>query len=653
MSRMFAPALQVCIAGLLLHGANAHGLAYRGVAEAGQYQSVLQLSPVHEDSALQARIGSQAPALFKRLPAPDALNEAQGELRWRLSFAGESGALSAAFEIGDGDKRADDKTALDGHLLPTGDPLNVVRLRAPGLDTSLRLTALRLSAGGRERVIDLSTIDQDGGLTLVDEALGQGFELSGTFLHRSDTVLRKSRPWIIEAGHATVVHIVESGPAGEVAAPDASVLCARDCRSKAAFAASSSNLTLMALRPETPALDFLGWGNDCQGIRTATTLSLRPDRSSYYCSALFAEPGSTRFPPSFKQLISKGGNPPTVVENLTPFTIPDVGAASNYPSTLGVSALGGLVNSVNVGIVGLSHTFPDDLDILLEGPTDDETSTVLMSDVCGDTNIVAVELTFTDAGKGNTLPDSDPCVTGTYHPTNFGAGDVFPPSALLPPEPYSTTLAAAFNGINPIGAWSLFVADDLPMDSGDVQGGWSIALQLGPYDILIPGSGSSGVANPYPAIQNIQGLHGEILDVDLRLFGMTHNRPEDLELLLVSPSGTKVMVMAHACGGDDITSFQWTFDDEAAQPMTDDTPSGCLPFEVRPSAFGTIQSLPDPAPPMPYDFELLKFDGEDPNGAWSLYVHDDGLFVGGGFLTTGWSLAITTTGIFADGFEDL
>ena len=563
-----------------------------------------------------------------------------------MSFAGDSGALSAALETGD-----DDKMTLDGHLLPAGDPPNVLRLRVPGLDASLQLTTLRLNAGGRERAIDLSTLDDDGGLTLVDVALGQGFELSGTFVRRRDAALGKSQPWAIDLGHAAVVHIVESGPAGEVVAPGASVLCAGDCRRKAAFAAPIGNLTLTALLPETPALDFLGWGNDCSGIRASTTLSLRPDRSSYYCSALFAEPGSTRFPPSYKQLVSKGGNPPTFVENPAAFTIPENGPASSYPSLISVFAVGGLVNDVNVRIFDLSHSFLDDLDILVEGPTDDETATVLMSDVCGDTEVVAADFTFND-GAANSLPNTGPCLPGTYRPTNIAVGDVFPPSVLLPPEPYSATLADAFNGINPIGLWSLFVADDLVGDAGEVQGGWSVALYLGPYDILIPGSGPVGAANPYPATQNIQGLGDEISDVDLTVFGMTHSRPEDLELLLVSPSGTKVMVMSHACGGDDIVNYEWTFDDEAAQPMTDNTPDGCEPFVVQPSAFGVIESLPDPAPASPYGLELTEFDGEDPNGVWSLYVHDDGDFVGGGFLTAGWTLTITTPMVFANGFEE-
>jgi hypothetical protein len=62
-------------------------------------------------------------------------------------------------------------------------------------------------------------------------------------------------------------------------------------------------------------------------------------------------------------------------------------------------------------------------------------------------------------------------VSGTFRPTNIGTTDVFPAPA--PAGPFGATLSV-FNGVNPNGTWSLFVADDVGADAGSISGGWSL-----------------------------------------------------------------------------------------------------------------------------------------------------------------------------------
>ena len=70
-----------------------------------------------------------------------------------------------------------------------------------------------------------------------------------------------------------------------------------------------------------------------------------------------------------------------LAENSDLVTIMDRAAGVPYPSVLSVSNVPGSIISVTVTLMDLSHSFPDDLDILLTGPSGD--AVLLMSDAGG------------------------------------------------------------------------------------------------------------------------------------------------------------------------------------------------------------------------------------------------------------------------------
>src|SRR5438876_6698737 len=156
--------------------------------------------------------------------------------------------------------------------------------------------------------------------------------------------------------------------------------------------------------------------------------------------------------------------------NQAPITIPDVGSGSPYPSTINVSGMTGVVSKVTVTLNQLTHTYPDDLDMLLVGPGGQ--GVLLMSDVGGGFGVNNVTLTLDDAGVS--LPDNGQIVTGIYKPTNVGAGDTF--AAPAPAGPYNALLSA-FNGAGPNGSWALYVVDDASNDQGTIAGGWSLSIR--------------------------------------------------------------------------------------------------------------------------------------------------------------------------------
>ncbi len=154
--------------------------------------------------------------------------------------------------------------------------------------------------------------------------------------------------------------------------------------------------------------------------------------------------------------------------NPTSIAINDNSAATPYPSNIVVSGLGS-VTHFTLTLTGITHTFPDDIDMLLVGPQGQ--TAVIFSDVGG--NIPASGLTITlDDSAALALLDTGPLVSGTFKPTNFVTTDTFPPPA---PASFSTASALSiFNGTNPNGTWSLYVVDDLAGDFGSITGGWAL-----------------------------------------------------------------------------------------------------------------------------------------------------------------------------------
>ncbi len=155
--------------------------------------------------------------------------------------------------------------------------------------------------------------------------------------------------------------------------------------------------------------------------------------------------------------------------------INDFVSASPYPSAINVSGLTATVCRVAVTLKNLSHAFPDDIDIVLIAPNGQ--GVLLMSDVGGANPVSGITLTLDDAAASS-LPDSGALTSGTFKPTNIGAKsdnrpDNFP--APVPAVNFVTNLSA-FAGIDPNGAWSLYVFDDELVDVGSLGGGWSLDI---------------------------------------------------------------------------------------------------------------------------------------------------------------------------------
>ena len=165
--------------------------------------------------------------------------------------------------------------------------------------------------------------------------------------------------------------------------------------------------------------------------------------------------------------------------NSSSFTIPDSGPASLYPSTIAVTGMSGTVTNLDITISKFAHHFPDDVHMLLVGPTGQ--SVVFWSKCGGDKPLTNDTVTVSDAGVG-AIPDNFEIWSEQMKPADYAAND--PPAnntndfpAPAPGAPYTNAVAmSSFNGLPANGTWSLYVYDDYPPDHGMIAGGWSLMV---------------------------------------------------------------------------------------------------------------------------------------------------------------------------------
>jgi large repetitive protein len=155
------------------------------------------------------------------------------------------------------------------------------------------------------------------------------------------------------------------------------------------------------------------------------------------------------------------------------------GKADPYPSTIKVSGFKS-VTDVNVTIRFANHSHPDDLDVLLVGPTG--RTAILWSDAGGTNAITGTTLTLDEEAQVF-LPDSGQISAQRYKTSNYQDGKDNWPDA---PQESGNRLLSTFEGTNPTGEWKLYVFDDTQQpDTGDRNGsgtfanGWALEIRGG------------------------------------------------------------------------------------------------------------------------------------------------------------------------------
>ena len=86
----------------------------------------------------------------------------------------------------------------------------------------------------------------------------------------------------------------------------------------------------------------------------------------------------------------------------------------------------------------------------------------------------------------------------------------------------------------------------------------------------------TGLANPYPSSVDVSGMSGAVTTVTVALNGLTHSSLNDVDALLVAPTGANLVLMSdvgNPMGLNTAANATLTFDDAAAGVV----PSGAVP----------------------------------------------------------------------------
>jgi hypothetical protein len=163
--------------------------------------------------------------------------------------------------------------------------------------------------------------------------------------------------------------------------------------------------------------------------------------------------------------------------------------------------------------------------------------------------------------------------------------------------------------------------------------------------ITIPSFGS---ALPFPSTVTVSSDGTDVISsVEVTLYNFYHNSLDDIDILLVGPTGAQTLLMSDAGGANPVDGITLTFSALAAAAVPDSDPLSTgrwLPMDhFSEDDFGlpSNDSFSAAAPQGPYTADLSVFNGTNPNGVWSLFVKDDAVDAAGKIIN-GWSLSINT-----------
>jgi trypsin len=130
----------------------------------------------------------------------------------------------------------------------------------------------------------------------------------------------------------------------------------------------------------------------------------------------------------------------------------------------------------------------------------------------------------------------------------------------------------------------------------------------------LPARGTAGKASTYPLTIDVPTFPGALESVSVRLLGLSHDRPEDLDVWLVAPDGSVVTLLSDVGGSGALTDADLLVVDGA-------TEAGVTALRTQLSP--TDREGDDQRKGARAQTDLASLRGIDPVGTWQLLVADD------------------------------
>ena len=320
-----------------------------------------------------------------------------------------------------------------------------------------------------------------------------------------------------------------------------------------------------------------------------------------------------------------------------PKPIPTTGPPNVVTSTLTVSGVGPYLYDLNARTF-ITHSSSGQLQVTLRSPGGTIVSLTTHNGGAND-NVFNGTLWDDDADPGNQVPCASPLATSRIA-TDTAYANLAVEATLTPEEPL-----AAFIGENPNGVWTLTIADVVTGEGGNLAN-WSLDVSTlsAPPALTAVSYPSADVpkaisATGTPTVESTLSVSGAGPQIGrVRLFtSIAHSFNSDLDFTLTSPGGTIVTIGTDNGATADNVYNATLWDDKAdlGHQIPYTVPSAAS-FMVTDTAYINNVVETSLAP----EEALGAFNGENPNGTWTLTISDD--FNGDGGALSAWSLELTT-----------
>ena len=313
--------------------------------------------------------------------------------------------------------------------------------------------------------------------------------------------------------------------------------------------------------------------------------------------------------------------------NSTPVAIPTGPAV--VTSTVTVSGAGPYLWDLNLQTF-ITHTFAADLDITIQSPAG-TVVTLTTDNGSGNDDVFNGTVWDDQANPGGQVPYT----TNNGLATDHAYVNLTLASPLVPEE-----AMGAFIGENPNGTWTITISDDLAGDGGSLNS-WTLEVTTfpaTPTSTTTSFTQSTPVAIPTgPAVVTstvvVSGAGASLCDVTLTT-NLTHTFAADLDITLQSPTG-KIVTLTTDNGAGNDNVFNGTLWSDKANP------GGQVPYTtnnglVTDHAYVNLTT----ATPLVPEEAMAAFNGDNPNGTWTITISDD--LAGDGGSLDSWTLNVTT-----------